>query len=66
MGNVFRTQAQREHWNEYNKNYANKNYTAFTMKFSKVKDADVIEFLTSHDGLTTTQIIRNLIRSLKK
>lgn len=66
MPNVFRTEEQRKHWNEYNKNYSNKNYRTITMKFNKEKDADIIEFLTGHDGVPATQVIRDLIRNRNK
>lgn len=63
MPNIFKNDEQRKHWNEYNKAYSNKNYRTITMKFNRVKDQDVIEFLTGQNGICATEVVRNLVRN---
>ena len=60
MGNVFKTNEQREHWNAYNNNYAKKNYKAICIKLNLVKDKEVIDYLTK-TGKTATTIIKELV-----
>lgn len=61
MANVFKNQEQRDKWNAYNAKYAKKNYRSICMKFNKVKDKDIIDYLTK-DGASPTQVIKALVR----
>lgn len=61
MANNFKRPEQRKHWNEYNNNYAKKNYKSICMKISKTKDADIIEYL-ENNGESPTVVFKKLIR----
>lgn len=60
MANVFKNDAQRKHWNEYNSQYSKKNYRTFTVKLNRVKDKELIDYLES-GGTTATSKIKSLI-----
>ena len=60
MANNFKNQAQREHWNAYNKKYAAENYKSVCLKLNKKTDKDVIEYLTGN-GASPTAVIRALV-----
>lgn len=66
MPNIFKNDEQRKHWNEYNKNYSNRNYKTITMKFNKNKDQDVIEYLLGQEGISATQVVRDLVRNVAR
>ena len=61
MGNNFKNDEQRLHWNKYNNEYSKKNYRTFCLKLNKVKDKDIIDFLESGNG-SATSIVKNLLR----
>lgn len=61
MGNSFKNPQQREHWNDYNKRYANKHYKSFCLKLNKETDKDIIDFLSAN-GKSPTAVVRALVR----
>ena len=61
MPNIFKNEAQRKHWNEYNNKYSKENYKTISLKLNKRTDKDIIEYLeTSHES--PSELIRKLIR----
>ena len=63
MGNNFKNDEQRLHWNEYNKGYSKKHYLSVALKFSYDKDADIVAaYQKGVASRTGTDIIKRLIR----
>lgn len=60
MGNKFTNEAQRQHWNEYNKNYAKKKYKSYNIKLDKEHDMDVIDYITKYGSIS--EVVRTLVR----
>ena len=68
MANNFKNEEQRRHWYDYNNEYSRKNYRAYCMKFNRVNDKDVIDFIDSSPdsaAITIKKLIREKIRSGK-
>ena len=61
MANVFKNDEQRAHWNAYNNKYSKENYKAVTIKFSKLNDKELIDYL-ENSGKPATVAIKDLIR----
>ena len=61
MGNVFKTEEQRQRWREYNREYNKKNYTAITIFLNKEKDKDLLDYLNSQ-GEGRSVVVKKLIR----
>ena len=61
MANVFKNDEQRVHWNAYNNKYSKKNYKTVTIKFSKLNDKELIDYL-ENSGKPATVVIKDLIR----
>ena len=61
MPNIFKNDEQRRKWYDYNSKYSKANYRTFTVKFSKTKDKDLIDYL-ENSGQTATSVIKNLIK----
>lgn len=61
MGNIFKSQEQREKWNAYNSKYAKENYKTVTLKLNKNSDKDILEYIES-SGKTATAVFKELLR----
>ena len=63
MGNIFKTQEQRDRWNKYNSDYSKRNYRTITLKLNKKTDKRVIDYLDS-TGESTTTVVRRFLRGI--
>ncbi len=63
MANNYKkmTPSQHEHWNEYQRNYAHRNFKSISIKLSLTKDQDVINFFASSKE-SATDLIREMVR----
>ena len=61
MGNNFKNQAQRDHWNKYNNAYSKRNYKTVTIKLNVNSEKFVIDYLESFGkpfGTTVKDILK--------
>lgn len=63
MGNNFKNDAQRLRWNDYNREYRRRNYTSYTLRVSKTKDKDIIDFIEAQDDDNFNVLCKRLFRS---
>ena len=62
MANSLKNETQRKRWNDYNNNYAKKNYRTFCLKLNRTKDKELIDFLENNNE-NATAILKRLLRS---
>lgn len=60
MGNVFKNDEQRKHWNAYNNEYSKKTYKTITIKLNKIKDKDILDYMDNFKS--PTEAIRSIVR----
>lgn len=65
MGNNFKNQEQRDHWNRYNSAYSKEHYKTYTVKFNRQQDKDVIDFL-NQNSKSITATLKTIIREYLK
>ena len=59
MGNIFKSQEQREKWNAYNNKYSKENYKTISLKLNKNNDKDILEYI-ENSGKTVTTLFKEL------